>query len=276
MEGYRALGARVGAMFLIISIAMPFAWATPAHASNQQLAMSSGFQSAVVDNLEFGKDYAFEVGRNGTQLQYVIPKSLKGYVTFQITPMEGSGYLSVSITANYKRYTSATVSYGNGAWSSGMYALKPNTKVTVSITSPFSSTQSFKIKGVPHAVQRFEKEGASNKIAKLKKTYTGVLMSSDSDKWVFKAPKTGKYRVSAVVASSDRESCYCICSAYRGSARVAYSSIALNDGWQKLKFGDWYSSKKYVQLKKGKKLAIKLSGATNGSALYKVKVTRVK
>ena len=128
----------------------------------------------------------------------------------------------------------------------------------------------YKIRIIRTKPKNFEKESnntkkKANKL-KLKVTKSGYIFDGDNnDFWVFKAPKTGKYKISVVCASEEgRVDAY----AYKGDKRVNSVLAYAGDGYQRVFTG---------KVKKGKKIHIKLSyeiGSLYGPMKYKIIVKK--
>lgn len=112
--------------------------------------------------------------------------------------------------------------------------------------------------------KNFEKENndTRGRANKLKKgvTYTGLAMDGDTDWYVFKAPKTKKYKIKAVC--TNQGSCHQDVEAFRGYKSKGYVCTYAGDGWKTVFSG---------KLKKGQKVYVKVSDGGDDE-MYKIRV----
>lgn len=116
--------------------------------------------------------------------------------------------------------------------------------------------------------KNFEKENnnTKSKANKIKdgKNYTGLLMKSDTDYFVFTAPKTKTYKINAVVTSNNGD---LHAQVMKGKKVLKTTSARYGEGYVNLYKG---------KLKKGQKIYIKIydinSFFYSKSALYQIKV----
>ena len=62
------------------------------------------------------------------------------------------------------------------------------------------------------------------------KVYTGLLIEDDDDWFVFKAPKTKKYKIKVVSTNRDSRNEYV--DVYKGSSYREYYNLYTNEGWK--------------------------------------------
>lgn len=206
-----------------------------------------------------------------------------GYFYYQVVPDQAghyydgefydttSHYVQTSMIKNYKSYeNNQNANYSDGGFQSSNYSFKAGDIVTIKVKDYMSYYRThYKIKVTFVKVKNFERENnnSRSKANKIKKgvTYTGLTTSNDPDWFVFKAPKTKKYKVKAVVTS---ETSWSIdTNVYRGYKSKGYVSLRQGEGWKTA-----YSGK----LKKGQKIYIKLDNGglydNYSSRMYKIKV----
>lgn len=207
-----------------------------------------------------------------TDYTFIMPS--KGYFYVQIQPVSyihnGSGVSggtcagTYRITANNKLYEDHVEIYsdsdGTGMhnmWTSKNYAFKKGTRVTLSVIAGDdydSYTASFRIRIVSNAPKNFETENNNSRATadpiKVQKTYSGYLMMNDTDWFVFKAPKTGTYKISASLP--DSQSYEMNVTTYKGKKKLSENEILNLSGWKKQFKG---------MLKKGEKVYLKISRA---------------
>lgn len=245
-----------------------------------------------VTTLEAGTTYSLSFSSSETPHMYFIMPE-KGYFYYEITPtyytVDGKVFsegddlfsfysLKVEMVVNTKRYESESV-YGGKTETSRKYAFKKGTKVDIFIpeSAAFAygggSERSlhYDIKVTVVKPKDFEKENNNSKKAantvKKGKTYTGLIMLEDTDYYVFKAPKTGKYKITATVSSAERDVDDLDAEVWKGTKRLSRTSMRYGKGYKSLWKG---------KLKKGQKIYIKFSGPKplffNGDLMYKLKI----
>ena len=169
----------------------------------------------------------------------------------------------------------------NGTDKSAEYSIKSGSEVTLSFDtllhgySP-SNKYELKFKVVTNVPKNFENEGndTPSKAVKLKKnkTYKGIVNAEDKDTdwYVFKVPKTGKYRF-YVKNTSNTDSCVSMSvSGYKTKKKLdARNQATLIEGLE------GYKSNK-IKLKKGQKYYIKLSDSSPKTGSYELKIKNVK
>ena len=184
---------------------------------------------------------------------------------------------SLKLTVDYCNYWSGSIRRGEGKIESQSYVFQPGHTATFSISNGLKSLRSevvFKI-NCTH-VDNLEKEGnnAAGTATKIKagKTYTGVVTKEDSDVdwYVFKAPKTGKYRFYAVNTVTD--------GSLNNVSIEGFKSKTKKDSnfSQYLRAGAGWSKSKAIKLKKGKKYYVRISGAHFRSIPVQLRVKKVK
>lgn len=225
---------------------------------------------------------------------YTMPKTGYFYYTLQATGntyqyvnsdgtvetynMSSSTYIHNSMKVNYKTYVDDEYVHYGDTFNSDHYAFKKGTKVNIIvndgehyITSYSLTLHYFSPKN--YEVESNDSRSKANKIS-LKKTYSGYTQTDDNDWFVYKVPKTGKYRVWGVVTNPhsgeiDTE-------IYNGYKRMCSQSIHEGDGWINLTNHDEnYVKKTSLKLKKKQKLYIHISRNWY-SCDYKFNVKKVK
>lgn len=270
----------ISLLLTVITIVTTLSFAVPAQAAD---TISSGQSVDVV----FRWDNSYTSDKVTKEFKYTMPAS--GYFYYKITPKycrewhygeneldyteyyETDFYLpGTSLTQNYKRYIdNRTVFYGEN-YQSPKLAFKKGSTISITLTEDFTYNKNFEscymLSVYFVKVKNFETENnnskkTASKLA-LKKTYTGNLVKDDVDYWVFKAPKTGKYKVSAV--STEEIGGYYYFRAYKGSKDY---------GGYYMRTGEGYNTVFKGKLKKGQKLYIKVHDGDNGY-MYKLKVKK--
>lgn len=242
------------------------------------------------DTIQSGQsvDVVF-TGERTTTKNFVYTMPASGYMYYSITPKYGrtwyeatedepyseerstNFYLEESkLTYNYKEYVRVGyIGYGDN-WHSQKFAFKKGSQINISLsdTASENSEYAYILKVYFVKVNNFETENnnskkTANKLA-LKKTYTGNLVPDDVDYWVFKAPKTGKYKISAVCTEEDAY--YDNFWAFKGSKEVGSLFTRTGDG-----YGTVFKGK----LKKNQKIYIKVQGNNGDGDMYKLKVKKL-
>ena len=205
-----------------------------------------------------------------------------GYIYYKVVPKyynmideEGGVYSydnfylpETKLTYNYKEYEKETsIMYGE-SWKSAPIALKKGAKITISLTDRIGENEEscYGLKVFFKKVKNFEKESNNNKKnatkMKLSTTYTGISLEDDNDWWVFTAPKTGKYKISAAEIN---DGFYHVVRVYKGSKLLSHKTIYSNDGFTTCFKGE---------LKKGQKIYVLLDGGVQNE-VYKIRVKSV-
>lgn len=238
-----------------------------------------------VDTLKSGKTYELSFSGDETKhLKFIMPD--KGYFYYEIMPVsytneEGEIKTGISdlgfyiedirMTVNYKEYEREYYTWAGEGMKSDRYAFKKGTKIDITLADHtlFSekTTVQFRIKITVKKPKNFEKENnnTKSKANKIKKgkIHTGLLMKSDTDYYVFTAPKTKTYRINAVV-TSDNGDLYA--QVLKGKKVLKSTSARYGEGYVNLYKG---------RLKKGQKLYIKIYDSNSfysNSVLYQIKV----
>nr|WP_288664323.1 hypothetical protein [uncultured Anaerostipes sp.] len=200
-----------------------------------------------------------------------------GYFYYQVVPDQGGYYydgeyesstsyrVSTSMIKNYKFYEkNEDCYYSEGGFKSGIYGFKPGDNINIKVNDAPKDKTHYKIKVTFVKVKNFERENnnSRSKANKIKKgiTYTGLAMSDNDDWFVFKAPKTKKYKIKVV--NTTKATWWAEAESYLGYTKKDRETLWGDDGWKTV-----YSGK----IKKGKKVYIKISnwGSTN---IYKLRV----
>lgn len=223
----------------------------------------------------------------GVIQEYSFTMPANSYVSFDVTMTNhvydhdytglNSDSLRVKVVSNYKEYEDESYSPKDGTVSTNYYQFKKGTKITVTVSmingycGPVG-TYSYRVRPVVVKPKNFDVEPNDTKAKantiKLNKTMSGLVTAGDVDYWVFKAPKTGKYKVKAVVTRAKRERQSTKVSTYKNGKQLYYLYLKTGDGWKDVSNG-------YVTLKKGKTLIIKLDGENyQEGSFYKLKVSK--
>lgn len=194
---------------------------------------------------------------------FVMPK--KGYFSFRLS--NSASFLSVKMQANNKTWESEKYLSGGKLFTSSSYAFKPGTKVQITLENTYS-TMDYTLCVNVKKVANFESEDNNKKskadTIKAKKTYTGLIMSEDTDWYVFKAPKKGKYKISGVNTTNGSIDF----TTYRGNKKIASDDLYEGNGYKTLFSG---------KLKKGQKIYLKISYSnlySTKGVFYKIKVKK--
>ncbi|MCR5343216.1 MAG: hypothetical protein K6E70_07640 [Butyrivibrio sp.] len=185
-----------------------------------------------------------------------------------------SGHASVKATIDYKDIWETGIWVGDGTAISPEYAYPAGKDCTFRINSLYEDYKyTFKIKIENVKYSNFEKEGNNfaNAATKLKKNKTtdGILNKGDTDWYVFKAPKTGKYKFSIVDADT-KDGGWVHCAAYKSKTKEDYGkshTVWQGNGWYKINT---------LKLKKGKKYYLKITSSSREGIHYQIKVKKVK
>lgn len=270
----------ISLLLTVITIVTTLSFAVPAQAAD---TISSGQSVDVV----FRWDNSYTSDKVTKEFKYTMPAN--GYFYYKITPKycrelyygeNGKDYTeyyetdfslsNTSLTQNYKRYIDCNyIDYGEN-YQSPKLAFKKGSTISITLTEDFTYNKDFEscymLSVYFVKVNNFETENnnskkTASKLA-LKKTYTGNLVNDDVDYWVFKAPKTGTYKVSAI--STEELEGYYYFRAYKGSKDY---------GGYYMRTGEGYNTVFKGKLKKGQKLYIKVHDGKNGF-MYKLKVKK--
>lgn len=197
---------------------------------------------------------------------FIMPK--KGYFSFRAS--SNLSFLSVEMQVNYKTWEADKYISGNSLYTSSSYAFKPGTKVQIKLTHTWASHEAIDytlcvdVKNVANFETESNDKKAKADTIKLKKTYTGLIMSEDADWYVFKAPKKGKYKISGVNHTTGTIDFH----TYKGNKEIVSGDLQEGKGYQKLFSG---------KLKKGQKIYLKISYSnlfSTKGVFYKVKVKK--
>ena len=178
------------------------------------------------------------------------------------------------LTANYRDYEKYSyICIGDGVYKTSEFCFKPNTKVTLKLYGDYTAvfkqylTYTLRLNVRTKSPSRFETEGNNSKSKadklKLKKAFSGITNYKDTDYWVFKAPKKGKYKFKFVCTKGEEFDLLFI----KKSKVIDREYVKLGDGWGKFS----------VKLKKGQKIYLKAfqdSYWSSNYSKYKIKVTR--
>ena len=183
----------------------------------------------------------------------------------------------IGLTVDYCNYDGMTVYTGDGAKKTEDFVFAPGHTATITLSSVSyddTVTVAFTVNCTNPGNLEKEKNnypGAATQI-KLKKTYNGMVsyVDSDVDWYVFKAPKTGKYKFYAVNTMTN---------GYSHVYVKGYKSKTKEDpnfgGY--LNSGAGWSKSKSIKLKKGKRYYIKFSNPSYADSVpVQIRVKKVK
>lgn len=235
------------------------------------LAILPCTKAKAAETISKGKTYTYHFSEEGEtkNLRFIMPA--KGYVYFEVCPTASTdtyGRVELTISNNYKQYENNSIYYGDGVYRSNKYGFKKGAVINVDIESlGYDWVTECTVKPVVVVPKNFETESNNSKkkadTIKSGKTYNGLIMQEDSDWFVFKAPKTGTYKVYGV-SVTEGETTYM--RVYKNSKEINGDSVRYGDGWNRLA---------KIKLKKNQKLYIKVTGNDDFTiCLYKIKVKR--
>lgn len=209
------------------------------------------------------KVYTYKMQSGGYFYYQVIPDA-GGYYSGDNYYKSTSYHIHTSMIKSYKSYVNEkNCYYDEGGFKSDRYAFKAGDKVTIKINDDTNDRTHYKVKVTFVKVKNFEKENnnSKSKANNLKKgvTYTGLAMESDTDWFVFKAPKTKKYKIRTV--SVNEGYCHEEVDVYKGYKKTNSTYIYAGDGWKTVFSG---------KLKKGQKVYVKIYGG-GSDEMYKIK-----
>lgn len=230
---------------------------------------AGGRTARAEETLEANQEVFATVAAGATvTYNFVMPD--KGYFYFRVVNKDASdfAYFHVSMMVNYERCESSNV-WNEKAFVSSYYSYKPGTNVTITIdNSEHSGARDYQLCVFVENPSNFETEGNDTKAKadtiKAGKTYTGLIIYNDADWYVFKAPKTGKYKINAVNTTDGCVEGH----TYQGSRETGSCDLKEGEGWKPLFSG---------KLKKGQKIYLKVCYDTLYSTrgvFYKIKVKK--
>lgn len=232
--------------------------------------------------LEEGKTYSLSFPKGTTpHLKYVMPS--KGYFYYEVTPtyytddgkrVDATFYFDVNMAVKNKIYEKNRFVYNGTCEKSSRFSFKKGTVIDLSILNETDSAMGnnimihYDIKITVVKPKNFEKESNNSKksanVIKKGITYIGLVMVDDIDYYVFKAPKTKRYKISAAVTSSVNSV---------DDLRVEALKKGRVCGSKRACYGDGYETIYNGKLRKGEKIYLKVSGGGDvKDMLYKLKV----
>ncbi|WP_044916712.1 hypothetical protein [Butyrivibrio sp. WCE2006] len=182
----------------------------------------------------------------------------------------GNVFLTSTMVNDYKTiWSNSSLIKGKGWIVSPEYCFAPGSRVSISLKPNFSDiTYNYNVKIVNDADKFYEKETNNTPkkatSIKVKKIYSGVINDGDDVDWfVFKAPKTKKYKFYAV--NTEKVHGWTSFTGFKSKTKADgnYTGIYSESGWKKIKT---------VSLKKGQKYYIKVARGYNNNATYKIRV----
>lgn len=216
-------------------------------------------------------------GRNDQIYTYKMQGS--GYFYYQVIPDTGgyyyddkyekstNYYISTTMTKNDKVYVDDQYSYySKGGYKSVRYAFKVGDKIKIKVCDSNGYKTHYKIKITFKKMKNFENEGNDSKskanVIKKGVTYTGLAMEDDIDWFVFKAPKTKKYKIKSVCINEGMASYSHAVESYKGYKQNKFLHVISGRGWETVFSG---------KLKKGQKVYVKISDGGDDE-MYKLRV----
>lgn len=264
---------------LLLSLGMCFGvFVTPAH------AQSIGSNQTITGQTN---------GTTPTTYTYTMPKSGYFYYTYtiagdtyiyhsydtdEVREMGSYHPIKTSMKVNYKTYVDSESASPGEPFTSGVYAFQKGSQIKISVwdgDEDYSTGYSLSIHYVNP--KNFEKE-ANNSRGKAmniqaKKTYTGIISHSQDDDWfVYKASKTGKYKVNCVVTKDHSDRIYT--EVYKGYKSLNARSVGEGEGWINILNSEYGGKNTTVKLKKNQKLYIHIYYDYDTQTWYKLNVKK--
>ena len=187
-----------------------------------------------------------------------------------------NNYIETKLTIDYTNYISSSIHKDYGREYFDEIIVRGDQTATLVFDGRSDKSYNVVFKVTSRDLGNMETEnnnnaGSADKI-KLKKTYNGIVNGADRDvDWfVFKAPKTGKYKFSLV--NTQTSGCLWV-------SAEGYKSKTKKDNKNSftLRPGEGWSKSSSIKLKKGKKYYIKLSNSGLWKTVpYQIKVKKVK
>ena len=251
---------------LMLSMLITGITITPNTTKNVQAATtikSNKWYTGMTDG-DNAKVYTYKMQSSGYFYYQVIVDEDGYYYEDEYRKNSTGTYVYTSMIKNYKTYENEEYArYSDGGFKSSKYSFKTGDKITIKVFDARYYKTHYKVKVTFVKRKNFEKENnnSKSKANNLKKgvTYTGLAMKDDVDWFVFKAPKTKKYKIKAV--STNENSCYEYVDVYKGHKKLNDTLISSGYGWKTVFSG---------KLKKGQKIHVKIY---NGGydEMYKIK-----
>lgn len=211
---------------------------------------------------EKAKVYTYKMQGSG-YFYYELVADEDGYYYYGNYQANDSYFVNTSMSQNYKQYENTNTWSTSGGFVSSNYAFKAGDNVKIKVYDIKGRQAHYRLKVTFVKTKNFEKENnnSRSKANTIKKgvTYTGLAMKDDTDWFVFKAPKTKKYKIRAVC--TNEKGCYQSVDIYKGYKRMKSLYMYSGDGWNTLFSG---------KLKKGEKVYVKISGGGDDE-MYKIK-----
>ncbi len=249
------------------------------------IILTAKTSAKAAQQIDLNKEYSADLGAGlDYEYKFKAPDSGSFHIEteFTVSDKENANYCSVraKFTKDENEYWNEYIKV-DGKSASSEYSFKPGQEFTLKfdcVIYAYSPKKKYdlKFKVVTDNPQNFEIEdnntaSHANKI-KAKKVYKGILNAEDEDAdwYVFKAPKTGKYRFYVNNTSNTGRSASFQVYGYKSKKKLdAKNSATLIEGCGSFK------SKK-ISLKKGKKYYIKIEKAHPCNASYDLKIKKVK
>ncbi|WP_029321596.1 hypothetical protein [Butyrivibrio sp. AE3004] len=227
--------------------------------------------------IDVNRIYNVTIDGNKHEYTFTTPKdSITQVEAVLINETSNYDDVEVKLLVDYRQYWYGFLFPNNGKQYSDKLVFKPGQEATISLEGGYKDKQytvAFRVIGTETAnIEKENNNSASTaNVIGLKNTYTGILNLADDDvDWfVFKAPKTGKYKFEVVNTETDNW-CTFTAAGYKTKNKEDsknYQLISSGDGWKK-------TTK--IKLKKGKKYYIKLSGSSLKTCPYQIRVKKVK
>lgn len=260
------------------------------------LGMCFGVFVAPVHAQSIGSNQTITGQTNGYSLNtytYTMPKSGYFYYTLsiqgntftirnsdntdEIEKLDSRKCIFNSMKVNYETYVDNINVYYAEPYDSDYYSFAKGTKINISIYDDYNQSTQYAL--TIHYVnpKNFERE-ANNSRGKAmniqaKKTYTGIISHSQDDDWfVYKASKTGKYKVNCMVTKEHSSSI--ATQVYKGYKSVNSKDVIEGDGWINILNSEYGGKNTTVKLKKNQKLYIHIYYVYCTQTWYKLNVKK--
>lgn len=240
-------------------------------------------QAEEVTQLVAGQKYELSFsGDESEKLIFTMPS--KGYFYYEVMPtsctntetneiMTDGFYIDhVRMLVDGKEYEDEYWTWAGKGTTSNRYSFKKGTKIEISIAQSSLYTDEYVINYTIRVIVKnpnnFEKENNNTKskanAIKKGKNYNGLIMEADTDYYIFKAPKTKKYKIQIAATSDDGE--------VRAEVLKGLKSL----GRKETSYGDGFVTLYSGKIKKGQKIYVKIYGESpvffDGNLLYRLKI----
>ncbi len=271
----KAVAATLLSVAMLVGI-VPSDNVSTVYASTEQAETISSNQT-ITKTVSGGTNYTFTYTMPSTGYFYVTvtPEKTVNTSTGSISNWMG---IYFNLSANSKTYNEFYDKTPNdGTQTSSNLSFAPGTQVNMRIytydrNKKYNYTYSITVHYCTTKYQEKENNNTKKKAStlKLKKSYYGNLPLQDTDWFVFKAPKAGKYVFKVTNADTTRNyynKSYLYANAYKGSKKLCKSDKTAYSNEGAIKITS-------VKLKKGQKIYVKLTSANKYNVNYKIKVIK--